>query len=168
MSRAVFWSHRRFFGNNCHGHSKKVMGKKTLNFELLDFPQLFTRAKKKNPYISLWKFRTRTQCFQNNPYPYPSTHHNLTLNFFRTRTRTQFSKKIRTRHIYAPQNQNFSVLRTFYVFVPRYGCVDVDGIRLRTPDSGVHQSEESGVLIILLYDWCCAHKRSICCWWNGS
>ena len=92
---------------------------------------------KKNPYISLWKFRTRTQCFQNNPYPYPSTHHNLTLNFFRTRTRTQFSKVIRTRLIYAPQNQNFPVLRTFYVYVPRYGCVDVDGIRLRTPDSAV-------------------------------
>ena len=115
------------------------MGKKTLNFELLDFPQyyrLFTRAKKKNPYISLWKFRTRTQCFQNNPYPYPSTHHKLTLNFFRTRTRTQFSKIIRTSLIYAPKNGNFPVLRTFYVYAPRYGCVDVDGIRLRTPDPG--------------------------------
>ena len=137
MSPAVFWSHRRFFGN-CHGHSKKVKGKKTLNFELLDFSQcntFFTKGKK-HPYISLWKFRTRTQCFQNNPYPYPSTFHNLTLNFFRTRTRTQFSKVIRTRLIYAPQNQNFPVLRTFYVYAPRYGCVDVDGIRLRTSDSG--------------------------------
>ena len=71
MSRAVFLSHGRFFGNNCHGHSKKVMGKKTLNFELLDFPQLFTRAKKKIrtyhygnsvPVLSVSKtIRTRTR-----------------------------------------------------------------------------------------------------------
>ena len=59
MSRTVFWSHGRFFGNNCHGHSKKVMGKKTLNFELLDFPQLFTRAKKKSVHITM-----------EIPYPY--------------------------------------------------------------------------------------------------
>ena len=90
------------------------MGKKTLNFELLDFPQLFTREKK--PYISLWKFRTRTQCFQNNPYPYPSTHHNLTLKFFRTRTRTQLSKVIRTRT--RTRTQLSKVIRTRLIYAP--------------------------------------------------
>ena len=74
--------------------------------------------------------------FPKNPYPYPSTHHNLTLNFFRTRTRTQFSKVICTRLIYAPQNQNFPDLRTFYVSVPRYDCLNVDALPLRTSDSG--------------------------------
>ena len=54
------------------------------------------------------------------PYPYPYL----------------IFKKNRTRHIYAPQNQNLPVLRTFYVSVPRYDCLNVDALPLRTSDSG--------------------------------
>ena len=55
----------------------------------------------------------------------------------RTRTRTNFWKKIRTRPLLRTKNQIFSVPVYVYVSVHGYGNVEVDGIRLRTPDPGL-------------------------------
>ena len=114
------------------GTQKRSREKKTMNFELLDFPhnkRLFTEEKNKVPYISQWKFRTRTQCFRNNPYLYPSTHHNLPYPY----PYSIFKKNPYPLYLRTTKSNFFRPPYLFYVSVHRYGCVDVHGIQPSTP-----------------------------------
>ena len=112
--------------------------------ELLEFPRyniFFTQGKTQKP-------KTRTY-YVGHSVPVPDFSKPIRIRSVpapkilklirtRTRTRSKFSKKIRTRHVYAPKNPFFFRTRSFYAPVLGYGCVDVDGFRLRTPGPGAH------------------------------
>ena len=126
---------------NQHFDKKKIAcGANTRWLEEIISPYIFypgENPKTKNPYILRRTFRTRTRLFKTNPYP------------FRTRTKNpethpyphpypyQVFKKLPYPSCLRTKKPFFFLTRSFYAPVLGYGCVEVDGFRLRTPGPAV-------------------------------